>query len=68
MKGGNRAIIYGDLSGLAIKTSENATIDILREKYATQHAIGVYAYLEMDAKVENAEKIAVMKMTGASSS
>ena len=68
MKGGNRAIIYGDLSGLAIKTSENATIDILREKYATQHAIGVYAYLEMDAKVENAEKIAVMKMNGASSS
>lgn len=68
MKGGNRAIIYGDLSGLAIKTSEGATIDILREKYATQHAIGVYAYLEMDAKVENAEKIAVMKMYGASSS
>lgn len=68
MKGGNRAIIYGDLSGLAIKTSENATIDILREKYATQHAIGVYAYLEMDAKVENAEKIAVMKMYGTSSS
>ena len=67
MKGGNRAIIYGDLSGLAIKTSENATIDILREKYATQHAIGVYAYLEMDAKVENAEKIAVMKMTGSAS-
>lgn len=68
MKGGNRAIIYGDLSGLAIKTSEGATIDILREKYATQHAIGVYAYLEMDAKVENAEKIAVMKMYGTSSS
>ena len=68
MKGGNRAIIYGDLSGLAIKTSEGATIDILREKYATQHAIGVYAYLEMDAKIENAEKIAVMKMYGASSS
>lgn len=68
MKSGNRAIIYGDLSGLAIKTSEGATIDILREKYATQHAIGVYAYLEMDAKVENAEKIAVMKMYGASSS
>ena len=68
MKGGNRAIIYGDLSGLAIKTSENATIDILREKYATQHAIGVYAYIEMDAKVENAEKIAVMKMSSTSSS
>lgn len=67
MKGGNRAIIYGDLSGLAIKTSENATIDILREKYATQHAIGVYAYIEMDAKVENAEKIAVMKMYSTSS-
>lgn len=55
------AIIYGDLSGLAVKISENATIDILREKYATQHAIGVYSYLEIDSKVENAEKIAVLK-------
>lgn len=57
-----KAIYYGDFSGLAVKVSENAEIQVLREKYATQHAIGVVAYVEMDSKVENSEKIAVLKM------
>ena len=32
---------------------------VLYEKYATQHAIGVVAWGEFDAKVENAQKIAI---------
>ena len=60
-----KAIYYGDFSGLAVKVSENAEIQVLREKYATQHAIGVVAYVEMDSKVENSEKIAVLKMGAA---
>lgn len=55
-------IYYGDMSGLAVKTSEDVSIQILNEKYATQHAVGVIAWVELDAKVENTQKIAVLKM------
>ena len=62
MAAGNRAIIYGDMSGLAVKVSENMEIAVLREKFATQHAIGVVAWLELDSKVENSQKITSLKM------
>ena len=62
MASGTRAIIYGDLSGLAVKVTENWEINILREKFATQHALGVYAYLEMDSKIENAQKLTALVM------
>ena len=52
-------IFYGDLSGLAIKETEAMEIQILLERFATQHAIGVVGYSELDAKVENTQKIAV---------
>ena len=65
MAAGKTAIIYGDLSGLAVKVSENMNIEVLREKFATQHAIGVVGWLEMDAKIENEQKIAVLKMKAA---
>ena len=64
MAAGKTVIYYGDFSGLAVKLSEDASINVLREKYATQHAVGVYAYMEMDAKIENAQKIACLKMAG----
>lgn len=52
-------IFYGDFSGLAIKETESMEIQILLEKFATQHAIGVVGYSELDSKVENTQKIAV---------
>ena len=52
-------VVYGDLSGLAVKESETQEIQILTEKFATQHAIGVIAWGEIDAKVEDTQKIAV---------
>ena len=55
---GKNAIIYGDLSGLGVKLSEEMEIEVLREKFATQHAVGVVAWMEFDAKVENAQKLA----------
>ena len=64
MAAGKTVIYYGDFSGLAVKLSEDASINVLREKYATQHAVGVYAYMEMDAKIENTQKIACLKMAG----
>lgn len=54
---GNIAIYYGDMSGLATKFVEELEIEVLREKYANQHAIGVVAWMEFDAKVEDAQKI-----------
>lgn len=62
---GATVIYYGDMSGLATKFSEEMSIEILREKYATQHAVGVVGWLEFDAKVENAQKIAKLVMASA---
>lgn len=53
-------IYYGDYSGLALKVNENYEINVLREKFALEHAIGVYAYLECDSKIENQQKLAVL--------
>ena len=56
------AIYYGDMSGLAVKLSEDISIEVLREKFATQHAIGVVGWMELDSKIENAQKIAKLQM------
>lgn len=63
---GNTAIYYGDMSGLATKFSEEINIQVLREKYADQHAVGVIGWLNFDAKVEDAQKIAKLVCAGAS--
>ncbi len=65
MAAGKTAIYYGDMSGLAVKLSEDVSIEVLREKFATQHAIGVVGWIEIDSKVENAQKIAKLVMAAA---
>ena len=56
-------IFFGDYSGLALKQRDDALeLQVLRERFATQHAIGVNAWLEFDAKVEHKQKIAKMTM------
>lgn len=62
MAAGKLALAFGDFSGLAVKLSEELSIEVLREKFATQHAIGVVGWMELDSKIENEEKIAVLKM------
>lgn len=59
------AIYYGDMSGLATKFSEEMHIEVLRELFATEHAIGVVGWIEFDCKVQNNQKIAVLKMHSA---
>ena len=49
------------MSGLATKFVEELELEVLREKYADHHAIGVVAWMEFDAKVEDAQKI--LKLT-----
>lgn len=62
---GNTAIYYGDMRGLATKFSEELNIEVLREKYADEHAIGVIGWFEFDSKVEDAQKIAKLVMASA---
>lgn len=59
---GKIPIVYGDPSGLAVKISEGFSLQLLLEKYATQHAVGAVAWMELDAKIENAQKLVAIKM------
>lgn len=62
---GKTVIYYGDMSGLATKFSEDMSIEVLREKFATQHAVGVVGWIEFDSKVEDEQKIAKLAMKSA---
>lgn len=62
MTAGETAVYYGDMAGLAIKISEDLNIQVLREKYATQHAIGVVGWMAADAKVEHTQKLSKLVM------
>lgn len=62
MATGNMAIAYGDLSGLAVKFTEDINIQVLREKYADEHAVGVIGWVELDAKIADQQKIATLTM------
>lgn len=63
-----KAVLYGDYSGLSVNIRENMTVEVLREKYATQHAVGVVAWMELDSKVSDPQKLATLVMsTGAAS-
>ncbi|MBU5627712.1 phage major capsid protein [Oscillibacter sp. MSJ-2] len=58
-----KAVLYGDASGLAVNIREEQNIQVLTEKYATQHAIGVVAWMEFDSKVADNQKLATLVMS-----
>lgn len=62
---GKTAIYYGDMSGLATKFSEEINIQILREKFATQHCDGVIGWFEFDSKVIDEQRIAKLMIKSA---
>ena len=62
MATGAKAVLYGDYSGLSVNFRENISIEVLREKYATMHAISVVSWFEFDAKVTNDQKLAALQM------
>lgn len=62
---GKVAIYYGDMKGLATKFSEEINIEVLRERYADEHAIGVIGWLEFDAKVIDEQQIAKLTIKSA---
>ena len=62
MATGATAIYYGDYKGLAVKVSEQINIDVLREIKASQHVVEVLGFVELDAKVQNAQMLAKLVM------
>lgn len=62
---GNAAVAYLDPSGLAVKLSEDLEIEVLRERFATQHVVGVVSWIDVDAKIENEQKVALLKAASA---
>lgn len=62
MAAGKRTVLYLDPTGLAVKVAENPSVQVLREKFADEHAVGVICWMEIDSKVENKQKIAALDM------
>ncbi len=57
-----KPILYGDYSGLAVNMRQQIEMQVLNEKYATQHAVGLVAWFEFDSKVINHQKLATITM------
>ena len=62
MEAGKAAVFYLDPRGLAVKVAENPSVQVLREKFADEHAVGVICWMEIDSKIENAQMIAKLAM------
>lgn len=57
------AVFYLNPSqALAVKMVEDS-VQILKERYATQHALGVVEWLELDARIQNQQAVAALKMS-----
>ena len=63
---GGAVIYYGDMRGLATKFSEDINVQVLRERFADEHADGVIGWFEFDAKVADEQQIAKLTMKNGS--
>ena len=57
----NHVIYYGDFKGLATKFSEEMNVEVLRERYADQHAYGVIGCIDFDVQISNEQRLAGVK-------
>ena len=60
---GAKTVLYGDYSGLSVNMREAIEMQILAEKYATMHAIGIVSWLEIDSKITEYQKLAALVMS-----
>lgn len=58
-----KAILYGNYEGLSVNMRENIEVQILVEKYATMHAVGVVSWFEFDSKVTDSQQLATLVMS-----
>lgn len=63
--GGAVPIFYGDFSGLYVKLAEDVNVQVLKERYAEEHVVGVIAWAEIDSKIVEEQKIAKLMMKAA---
>ncbi|BDE94945.1 phage major capsid protein [Raoultibacter timonensis] len=59
---GASPVYYGNFAGLAVKFAEQPTVEVLREKYAEQHAVGAIMWMELDAKIQQEQAISKLQM------
>lgn len=52
-------VVYGDFSAMYVNVHEDASVQVLTEKYADEHATGVLTWIEVDARVIEPQKIVV---------
>lgn len=57
---GAKSVLYGDYSGLAVNFREDISIQVLREKYVDQHALGVISWFEFDSRITDEQKLAIL--------
>lgn len=60
-----KPIVYGDFSGLFSNLRPSIEMNVLLEKFADEHAVGVVTWYEVDMKVVEAQKIALLEMAAA---
>jgi len=59
---GKKAVWYiNPAEALAVKTVEDS-VQVLNERFATQHAVGIVAWLEMDVKIQNQQAVGFIQM------
>ena len=59
--GANAVFYINPAQALAVKLVEDS-VQILQEKYAAQHAIGIVNFVEVDAKIQNQQAVAALVM------
>ena len=60
---GAKSVIFGDLKGFATKlVKDTVEIQVLQEKYADEHVVGVIGWIEVDAKIIDPQRITILKM------
>lgn len=65
MAAGKTAAYFVNPKGLAVKFTEQPETQVLLEKFATQHAIGITCWAELDAKIQNTQMASALVMKSA---
>lgn len=53
-------VVYGDFSAVYVNIHEDMNITTMREKYLAEHALGCVAWMELDAKPIESQKLVVL--------
>ena len=58
-------VVYGDFSGLYTKLNGSIDIQVMREKFLDEHALGVIGWIELDSKIVEPQKLRALKCKNA---